>query len=244
MKSKRRHELKRNVLNVELTKGVEFFKKRGSLILWGGLIVALVVFVIFYARRQGRIRVEDVQRRYDRLITDRSIAPDERLESLKSLTGQGDNEAVAALACVDVADEYARRRLVAETRGDAKTLGETAEQYYRKAIDGFTGQPLAAAKAHMGLAFLSESLGDFSTAKAEFLAAQATEGLGGHPVILQAEQELDRMAELRLPVAMATTTSVAVETQPTTASQPASATTTGATTAEAGEPPSSRPAAP
>ncbi len=114
MKSKRRHELKQNVLDAELGQIVGFLKKRGTYLAWGLLIIAMIVLVYTYVQRRKRSNLQELRAEYDRVRTNQKITPEARLTKMKEFiepTKDGGDPPAAgdqrtmALAMLDVANE-------------------------------------------------------------------------------------------------------------------------------------------
>jgi len=238
MKSQRRHELQENTLIAELGKMVDVLRKRGNLVGWGVLIAALIAMIAVFAWKKSRQGDIELQRKFDRVMPLKSaLSAEERLEGLKELAEQDDDEVKAALATVELGDVYARRMVVAGPNADPaqwKRLADQAAGYYREAINRFGEQDLPLAKAHLGLAKLAESQQDFETAKAEYQAVLKLTALTGQPVMQQAERGMQQLETLSSPVQMATT---APATRPAT--QPARE---GAATGQATSGPATMPA--
>ncbi|MCK4275288.1 MAG: hypothetical protein KAX78_02165, partial [Phycisphaerae bacterium] len=162
MKAKRRHELQQNVLASEIGKTVEFFRKWGTYIAWGLLIVALVVLVVLYSRSKTRQRAEELQAKYDRLVAkqfDPSANLDDLLAGFRGLADQDDNRRIAADSCVYAGAVCARQGAAGELTSPALLLEsplQQAAEYYRRAISEFPDQNEAVAKAHFGLGELAE----------------------------------------------------------------------------------------
>lgn len=208
MKARRRHELQQNVLDAELARVVEFFRKYGTYMVWGGVIVALVLLVTTYSISKSRERRRNVHARYERAMTDRNIKLDERLKDLKALVEQDVNRDIAALACLAVGDQNAAQLATAGSStpaGRRKHSHDQAEIHYRKAIRRFADRPVIVGRAHLGLALLAESRRDFDAAEAEYHAVLAAAQLQAGPLADAAAKGLETLDQLRLPVAMATT---------------------------------------
>ncbi len=208
MKARRRHELQQNVLDAELARVVEFFRKYGTYMVWGAVIAALVLLVTTYSISKSRERRRNVHARYERAMTDRTITLDERLKDLKALVEQDVDSDIAALACVAVGDHSAARLATARSTAPAterKRFRDEAETYYRKAIARFADRPVIVGRAHLGLALLAESRRDFDAAEAEYHAVLAAAQLQAGPLADAAAKGLETLDQLRLPVAMATT---------------------------------------
>lgn len=208
MKSRRRHELQKNVLQKELGKAADFFRKYGTYIVWGGVVAALVLLVAVYSITQSRDRRRKILASYEQAMTDQTLTMDERLSDLKALAEQDTNKDIAALACLRVADQSASRLARARSSTptlDRKSYRDQAEAYYRKAIAGFGDRPLIVGRAHLGLASLAETQRDFDTAEAEYQMVLAMLELQGTPLAEAATRGLETLDELRLSVAMATT---------------------------------------
>lgn len=248
MKAKRRHDLKQNVLNAELAKGVQFLRKRGTQIAWGVLIVAVVIFGIVYYRSRTRSATENVQTRFQNALwlaenpqraRDSAQASEESLiKEFRELSEQTDVERVAALATVEVADRYAAQAFAAAGLKDAETEQEDLEadatRYYRKAVEKFPGEALAVARARLGLAKLAEGNQQMDAARTEYQAVLAMKGKVPAPLIEMARDCIDQLDTLDLRP-MATTAPSKPTTAPATqpATRPAAQPTSGPSTAPA-----------
>ena len=217
MKSRRRHELQENVLGSEITKVVAFFRRRGNVIAWGALVLALIGFVIVYAQRRSTASAARVHGQFDKAMLDDTATPDERVQILRELIDQDDDRRIAAQAHVELGNELAARMLVAGPTIDPleyKRLAEGATSYYLIVIRTFADQTLPVAEAHLGLGQLAETRGDFDAARMEYQIVLQNKDLSGYPVADRAQMSLDQLDEIARPVAMAST---APATQPTTA---------------------------
>jgi len=239
MKTRRRHELKQNVLDAELGRFVSFFKRHGSRIMWAALIASLLVLGSVYAYRQYRLRRQRPQTQYDALklrATDPKAAPGELLDGFTALTEQDGNERIAALACVEVGDIYAARALLGGSKlpsAERESLSRLADEYYRRAVDKFPAERLAVARAHFGLAKLAESRRDWDAARAEYETIGRMRDVAGYAVAQLAEQALSDIDNLTEPVKLATTRPA---TQPATSTAPATEPTTKPAATPAAEP--------
>ena len=207
MKSRRRHELKQNVLDAELGKVVEFFRRRGTYVAWGVLGLALIALIVWYVYRRHHGRLAAIQTDYDNLVWSQNDPDSEArvLSGLQSLADQGKDKWIAADACVRVGDIFARQALAAKRQPDRQELMEKAARYYRKAIDEFPDYSLARGKAHFGLAKLAESRGDFAAASESYHAVAEVTKLRAYPIIGFAMDGLNRLPKFEVPVPMATT---------------------------------------
>jgi len=248
MKSRRRHELKQNVLADELGKVGGFIKKRSTALAWGVLIVAILLCAIYYTVTQGRAAARRRESLfYNQVVMGPSpgLQGEDPAEDLKSLVAQDSDESLAALAAVAVGDTYAARLVggwYILTDSARKELTEQAESWYRRVINQFAADDLAVAKAHYGLAKLAESRRDFDVAEEEYNAVRRMQAaLQGQPVLALAEEAIRQIAAIRDPVRMATTAPAETpETGPATAPA-ATQPTTGPAGAPAPEP-TTRPA--
>ena len=227
MKAKRRHELQHNVLDAELGKVLGFFKRHGSRLVTGVLVVLAVVLVAMRLRSCSREKSLALQQRYDDLVlrADPEMQPDDRLARLKELAGQDDDRRIAAMACVAVAETYAARAILSPSAAERAAFVSDAEEYCRKTVEQFADQPLCVAKARIGLAKLAEGRRDFAAAREQYTAVKAMTDLAGTPVLDLAEVSLAELVRLEAPVRMATTTSAPASgpaTGPATATAPAS----------------------
>ncbi len=205
MKAKRRHDLQENALGAEIADIVEFFKKRGSMILTVVLIV-VVLGVLGYYMYSSRIEgAAELQRRLDRALTDPSLAPEAREREFRDLSGT-DDKRIAAVAAVALGDHYSRTLLFSNTAADPdmrRRMIDQAGTAYRSVIDDGQSPPESLAKALWGMGKLSETLGDLAGARSLYEAVINTAGLEGHPVYDKAVGALETLDSLGEPVRMA-----------------------------------------
>jgi len=226
MKSKRRHELQRNVLDAELGKVIAFIKRRGTLLAGGLLIVAVAVFVIVSLVRGKRGDDEQRQTQFHQALEMRpgdTLDEDRRLDVYKSLAQQTSDPKLASLAAVAVGDVYATMLAVGRMQmsdAEAREHADQAAEWYNKVIAEFGDHSLAVAKAHFGLAKLAENRGDLDAAREEYEIIGEMEALlAGQPVQLFALTGANGIDNLVESVRMASTAPA----DPNAASQPADA---------------------
>ena len=143
MKSTRRHELQHNVLDAELAKLVDFFRKWGTHLAWGLLAVVLIAGVILYVHSKHKQKSRWLQGEYDRLVVnvDPNMKPDVRLEGLSALADQDDNARIAAMACVEIGDEYARQLLMGTGELEAGKKSLSATRSKRRNLESSSNAP-------------------------------------------------------------------------------------------------------
>lgn len=195
MKAKRRHELQHNVLDAELAKTIEFFRKRGWTIVWvivAGAAIWTGISMWRSSRAATRTNIESTYADVHTRVGRGAGKPELLLGELDDLIDQTSVPRISAMACVDAGDICAARaRRAAHTLTAAqiasagkavigthrKEFGkyrDRAKGYYANARDALPDQHLAVAKAHVGLAALAEteaSLLEGDLRKAAFKAA-------------------------------------------------------------------------
>jgi len=223
MKSQRRHELQKNVLNVELAKIMEFLKAKGNYLSWGLLIVAVIVLAGVLWHRHSSSQGAEYQLEYDRLVMgqglEAELKPDERLDRLQRLAANDSDPVRAAMENYNVGNEYAQKMLVGANDAERKSFADQAIAYYRSIIEKYPKQRLMVAKAHLGMAKVDESIKDFDGAGREYDAMIGMMDLANYPLMQFARDAKTAMDQLKTPVVMAST---APSTQPATSSAPAS----------------------
>ena len=211
------------MLSAELAQVVGFFRQRGTPILVGVLVAALIAVVAAYAYGSVRDKKLKLQSDLEKAMADNSLTPEERVGTLERLAGQGDDKGIAYRALIALGDEYARRALVTGRKEDPaqwQAYMDSASGYYNRAIKEHLQEPLAAAWAHYGLGKLAESRDDLAAAKTEYQAVLAAKDLAGQPVVSQAELAMKELEDLAGPVRMASTAPAEPETQPSTMPAP------------------------
>lgn len=223
MKAQRRHDLRENLLALEIGKVADFLKKNGSYIATGVLVIAVVIFAIVMLRGRAEAKEAAVRAQWDR-VQQAKFSPEfdrsQLTKELTDLTEQTTDKRLAALAAVELGDEFSRR-ILASSDVDRSELAKKAEYWYRWAISSFPKEYMAVAKAHFGLAMLQETAGQFDQAASELQAVTKLTQLQGYPVSLLARIEMQRLADLKQPVRMATTL-------PSTTTQPSKPASSGA----------------
>jgi len=211
MKARRRHELHENLLAAELKKAAASFRKYGTYVAWGVLIVALTVLVVVYSRSKSRQRTTQIQSRYDRLVSSQ-FSPqanlDQLLSGFKGLIEQDADPRIAANACAYTGALYARQAAAGPGSSPAVLLEsprEEARRYYERTIEEFPDQSEAVARARLGLAKLAEGQGEFDEAKKQYRMIVQMDEMRGRPIRYEASAALDRLDALSTPVRMAST---------------------------------------
>lgn len=216
MKSQRRHDLKQSALGTELVHIRDFLKRRGNLLAWIALAIALVILVVVYVRGRERGRVETVRHQWDQYQV-QARNPEARIEdligALKPLAEQDVDRRIAAQATLQMGDHHLLRAVLGQTSGpeqqevgkplsksEQKELADKAAEQYRRALQDFSDMPVFAARAHVGLAKLAETRGEFDQAAKHY---QSAIDLKAPAVSQVAKEGLDRLAEIKSPVQMA-----------------------------------------
>ena len=215
MKATRRHELQQNSLDAELGKGVNWIKTHGARTLWATVAVVAIGLVVFSFFNSAWVKKEQIRAKYFNTVgRPGGIVKDEMLETLLELTEQTTIKSIAADSCVEVANVYFQRMRLAEDAQQRSDFQLQAKEYYNKAIQEFPNQPLAAAKAHFGLAILAENRAALAedpaqrklaveAARAEYELVIETKGIQGQAVLDLARMSLESLTALAEPVKMA-----------------------------------------
>jgi len=178
MKAKRRHELQHNVLDAELAKTIEFFKKHGWTIVWvvlAGVAIWMGISAWRSSRAAKRGQIETQYAGIHARIGAPGQKPEVLLGELDELIDQTTVPRISALACVDAGDvcalqaHSAAQALMAARASGAGDMAlgacqkeydkhrRRAGNYYDRARDALPDEHLAVAKAHIGLAVLAET---------------------------------------------------------------------------------------
>ena len=178
MKAKRRHQLQHNVLDAELAKTIEFFKKRGWTIVWVVLAVIAVwtgISMWRTSRAHLRAQIETKHAGVHARVAMSDQKPEVLLAQLDELIDQTRVPRISAQACVDAGDVCSRQAQIAALALEAGRMSglpkgaldilrkeyddhrARARGYYERARDDLPDQYPAVAKAHFGLAELAEA---------------------------------------------------------------------------------------
>jgi len=210
MKSDRRRELAHNVLDSELAKGIDFFRRRSNYVVWAVVILLLIVAVALYARNRAQRRQVELQQQLDSLVFSGSdLTDEERVEQLRQLAQQDDNTYVAAMANVQLGHMFLMQLALSSqgrSRIELDNLIEEARSRYQRVLDRYGDQKVPVALARLGLGQAAVSRREYDVAKAQFDAVLRMEGLAGQPVLEEAKLALANLDSLKEPVPMATTT--------------------------------------
>ena len=168
MKSTRRHELQHNVLDAELAKIVGFFKKHGTKLSWGVLVLALVALGWVWWTRKADTQKEQVQNQYSRLsqlAASSEIYDKEVINGFRSLSEQDTVRWVAADSLLKLGRIHATIALMGNEKTQRDEAILQARKCYQRVVGDFGDFPSFVAAAHVGLGKLAEGQGDFETAR-------------------------------------------------------------------------------
>ena len=229
MKTERRHELKHNSLDAELVKILDYLKKHVKGIILAILTVVAAITVGWTVVRDRAAAVSIPRREYAQLKSLDISTADGRstaLSGFEKLAAQTGNKQVAAMACVEAADICVRQQVVGDFVSGAL---DKAQKHYQRVIDEFPEMPVAAGRAHLGLARLAEGKGNFAVARDHYQQVIALDDKTSLLARDSAKVELAALADLEKPVRMAavrpappaTRPAPPPTTQPTTTTAPA-----------------------
>jgi hypothetical protein len=203
MKSERRHELQRNVLEVEIRKVGEFLRHRGNLLAWIGLGAAAIILGIVWYVRTTRSDTEQLQAQFDRSVlpSGRGQSEEQRQAALEKIASDKSHPLWAANADIALGDALALRLATQWgnlSEGDRAGIRAGAQAYYKRAISDFPKEATAVAKAHFGLGKLAEDWGEVDAARKEYEEALAGgEELRGQPIAYVIQESLGRLSQFQ-----------------------------------------------
>lgn len=208
MDADRRHELEHNVLDTELSKFVVFVKNNINRILTGVIIILVIAVAYTYITREMKSRRASVQNRYDTVVA-RAAMPgaksDELIAEFRELSDQSSVDWIAANSILQIGRLQAKQATEAKDDAKRKNFFQQAKQAYEDAMDKYSDQPQIVASAMLGLGKISEDMGDYSAAKANYEKVAKNTSLEGYPVQQQAQVALDRIAQFKGRPQLATT---------------------------------------
>lgn len=158
MKSERRHELKQNDLDAELVKALGFFRTHGRLVGWVVLGIAAVALAYVLVQRHGESKELAAQDDFNNLVAGGEAKKD-NLPRMNAIIDGDSNSFRAAYTCAAAGDMLVNSVLVGGadmTPQDRTEALDKGKEYYTKAVEKFSDQPGAAAKACLGLAVTAE----------------------------------------------------------------------------------------
>lgn len=197
MKAERRHELHQNDLAQWLGKVADWSKKHANHITAVVLGVAVVFLAWVMISKHIKSREEAVYANYQKALT--SGSTEERTQLLEEVAGQDRNEFLAASACLDLANEYTSKAVVAAGKGEtaqAKEWSEKASKFYTQLTQKHAKLKSLAAQGHYGLGQLAMNAGNFDEAGKQFKQAQDA-AAEGYPIHYQAKSALTELEQIR-----------------------------------------------
>jgi len=207
MKTERRHDLQHNVLDSEVTKVADFFRKYGNQLFWGAIIGVAIILVVVFARNTFRGRQIEGYSRYGRLHASVETAPAELAGAWLEFAQTTHNKRLAGLALV----EAGNNNLVLFLEGgavDGQAFLAEAEELFQRVLSEYADKPLAVAKAHFGLSTVAKNRRDWDAARSELEAVLAIEQVTSTPVTAEARAMLDLLPSLAEPVAFVSRPSI------------------------------------
>lgn len=219
MKARRRHELQTNILAEQLAETVEYLKNKGQVIGLVALAVVVALGVTWYWRYSARV---SRQQGWSAMLALWHASPDEQPDyfaRLEQVARSYRDPALRAAAWAQLGS-----RLLDEATGseatdqpqETKKLLERAKTAFQKVLAETPEQMVPAAIAHLGLASMAASAGDFETAKQHYQAVAGSEQFDNTPFQRQAAESLTVLERLKsLPeLAAAPSAERAATTQP------------------------------
>ncbi len=200
MKTERRHDLQHNVLDSELSKIVDFFRKHGNQLFWGLMIGAVVVLLVVFARTKNTNRELEALNRYDHLRASSEMDLGERIAAWGDLADSSRVRRIAGGALVAGGDD--NLRMFARIGGTEDKYLDEAEWLYRRAVAEFADHPKIVAKAHIGLSGVAKNRGDLASADAELQAVLDMKDIEGSSPFLVAQRLKEQLPSLEEPVTM------------------------------------------
>lgn len=220
MKAGRRHELHQNELAQWLGRVADWSKKHVNHITAIVLGLAVVFVAWMWISKHLSSRQDEVFHNYTESWMVES--PEDRIKLLEKVADQDRNKFLAALANIELGDQYARNLTLAgkvDSGQNKDSLGK-ATAYYKTVVDKYGDQKPMVAMAYVGLGELAEDAAKWDEAKALYEKAQST-APDGYPVLYRAKVALIRLEQVRAPLAMATTMPVSQPATTAPASGPA-----------------------
>lgn len=230
MKAQRRHDLKQNVLQTELTKGADYLKRHLNLIGGAALAAALIALAVVGISRWRESNRESAQAQFDKAML--VLGGEQSPDALQRIA-DGDGPRAAIASC-KLADNYAAKMLMAMDRqplGEVNDLASKAKTCYTRVIEKFQDQNIQVANAHFGLGKLAESQRDLDTARKEYETVTTGRNVDGLPALALAQEALVNLKTLDMNVYLAA--SAPPEPEESFLPQSATEPTTSATTKDA-----------
>ncbi len=230
MKSERRHELHQNAFERWLWKAHGYIKAHSNLFVWGLLVLAVLVLVGVIWHRQSVKTEMEYQQEFTQWAADVAPpqdAPDAEIISHRRHIMENDkNPYRAATAGYNLGQYYYRKYMASQDKADRDQLAKQAAEAFTTVINKFTQERIIVAKAHFALGKLYESQGDLAKAEGEYNAVRAMTDLSNVPVVEMAGEAIRALQGFKqLPTFASTRPATEpAETQPATASAPATAT--------------------
>jgi hypothetical protein len=219
MKSERRHELHKNVLEQNLSHAGQYVKAHSNLFVWGMLAVAVAVLALVIWNRQTVKADIEFANEYNAWVVGAESQTGNEEEVVRhhmNIIDNDKNAARAASAAFLLGNHYYNEYLASPEQAGQAKFADQAKQAYSVVVAKFPQQRIMLAKAHFALGKLAESQGDFKLAETEYNAVQGMTDLAGIPVVEYAVEAVKQLPAMEKPLMLAST-------RPTT--EPAGATT-------------------
>ncbi|NBB94288.1 MAG: hypothetical protein GVY16_00925 [Planctomycetes bacterium] len=206
MKSKRRHELQQNTLDVELGKIIGWLRRHGTKLAVAALIIAVMALGVTLYRRSSQTAIAEAQVRYENLRS-QSLSPDSKPEDVISgfieLSNQNDVPWIAAASLVEAGNINLAQMTLAETAQARKGYGDQAAGFYQQVLYDWQDQPAAVGAALVGLARVAETRGEFDIARQRYEQVTDNADLAGYPIADIARMSLGELDSMEEPVRLA-----------------------------------------
>lgn len=206
MKSKRRHELQHNALDVELGKMMGFLRAHATKLAVGALIIAVLALGWTLYRRHARASYMDVQALYEKQRNaplDPETSMDDVINGWKSLSQQDEIPWIAADALVRLGNWNLARMTLTDDATQREALAQQAKGFYQQILSGHSDQIAAVGAAHVGLARVAEGQRDYATAREQYEKVTNNTLFKGFPIADSAAKSLRQLAGMQQPVQLA-----------------------------------------
>jgi len=200
MKARRRHELQTNTLAEQLAEAVEYLKGKGQVL---GLVVLAVVValgVTWYWRYSARATRQEG---WSAMLALWDAAPTEQPDyfaQLEQVARSYRDPALRAMAWAQLGTrllDQAAGLHATDQADEADQFVEQAKSAFEQVLTETPEQVVPAAIAHLGLASIAASAGDFETARQHYQAVAGGEPFDGTPFQRQAAESLTVLERLK-----------------------------------------------
>lgn len=186
MKSKQRHDMKKNELEETLEQVLAFMRKNGSRVLAVIILIVVIVGAFIYIQRTNQIaRAQSWEQLLSAKMPNSNIRPND----IRRMAEQSSDPKFAAFAWLQLGDILLDKYML-DDKADKKQTADKCIDAYSKVIDNYAEEKDAYANAKFGLGILYENTGKWDKARQIYQELEKDSSLSGAGIIIFAKNRL------------------------------------------------------